>query len=343
MLYASVVSTDPAINLQLALGVELSVLPPYLYALWSIKSADEGASAPAIEAARTIRAVVYEEMLHAGLVANILNALGTPPDLLAHLVDYPGPLPGHAALPPNGYVVGLGPLNADTLDTFLKIERPGWEPDEVKDDPQWITINELYDQVLAQLDKLGKDAFDHGHQLPPGDNPGPGRMLAITDIESVREAVATVLDQGEGHRPPPPPPPGQPPDYSYESDDDHEVAHYYQFEAIAGYLTSGLIDPERDLYPLVTDPDPTRYSAEQQAANNAFNKLYTALLDSLQETLGSPEPRAFGAPTQIMNELEQRAALLRNAGPIPGTGQLAGPTFAYLKTSGSGGDADGAG
>lgn len=143
LLYASVVSTDPTINLQLALGVELAVLPPYLYALWSIKSADEGASPPALEAARSIRAVVYEEMLHAGLVANILNALGKPPDLLEHLVDYPGPLPGHAALPPHGYVVGLGPLSTDTIDTFLKIERPGWEPPEAFEDPQWITINDL--------------------------------------------------------------------------------------------------------------------------------------------------------------------------------------------------------
>jgi len=328
MLYASVVSTDPTVNLQLALGVELAVLPPYLYALWSIKPAHEGASAPALEAARTLRAVVYEEMLHAGLVANILNALGTQPDLMEHLVDYPGPLPGHAALPPQGYVVGLGPLSSETVGTFLKIERPGWEPPEVIEDPDWITINDLYERVLGQLEKLGKGAFSHRHQLPLQDNPGPGRMITIKDIDSVRQAVETVLDQGEGHKPPPP---GQPPDYSYENDDDHEVAHYYQFENIARYLTGGLIDPERDLYPLVVDPDPASYSAEQQTANRNFNKLYTALLDALQATLSSAEPRAYGAPTQIMVELEQAAARLRSAGLIPGTDEMAGPTFEYLK------------
>lgn len=336
MLYASVVSDDPTINLQLALGVELAVLPPYLYALWSIKPAEEGASVPALEAARSIRAVVYEEMLHAGLVANTLNALGTKPNLVEHLVHYPGPLPGHASEPPYGYVVELGPVSADTVSMFLKIERPGWEPPEVIQDPQWITINDLYDHLLSQLEKLGPHAFDHGHQLPLGDNPGPGRMIAIDDIGCVRYAVRTVLDQGEGHKPPPPPPPGQPPDLSYESDDEHEVAHYYQFQNIAGYLADGLIDGERDLYPVVANPDPAAYSPQQQSANHGFNELYTELINTLQATLGSPEPRAFGPPTQLMNQLEQRAAVLRSAGPIPGTNQLAGPTFEYLDTPNGG-------
>jgi Ferritin-like len=71
VLNASALSDDPASNLQLALGVELAVLPPYLYALWSIKSAAEGASAAALEAANTVRAVAYEEMLHAGLVRRL--------------------------------------------------------------------------------------------------------------------------------------------------------------------------------------------------------------------------------------------------------------------------------
>src|SRR5258706_7162370 len=50
LLNASVLSDDPAVNLQLGLGVELAVLPPYLYALWSIKPAAEGASDAAAEA-----------------------------------------------------------------------------------------------------------------------------------------------------------------------------------------------------------------------------------------------------------------------------------------------------
>ena len=44
-------------HLQLALGIELSTIPPYLCALYSI-------SDPASEASRLIRGVVIEEMLH---------------------------------------------------------------------------------------------------------------------------------------------------------------------------------------------------------------------------------------------------------------------------------------
>ncbi|MGZ6590056.1 MAG: ferritin-like domain-containing protein, partial [Solirubrobacteraceae bacterium] len=145
MLNASVLSDDPATNLQLALGVELSVLPPYLYALWSIKSRADGASNAAVEAANSIRAVVYEEMLHAGLVGNILNALGVRPQVSEHLMSYPGPLPGHTTDPPYAYDVGLGPLSPTTVATFLRIELPEW--DAPRDRGPWITIAELYDEV----------------------------------------------------------------------------------------------------------------------------------------------------------------------------------------------------
>ncbi len=143
MLKASALSEDPSANLQLALGIELAVLPPYLYALWSIKSAGEGASQAAAEAAYAIRTVVYEEMLHAGLVANLLNALGVRPDLTAHLMSYPGPLPGHVTEPPWGYEVGLGPLCATALGTFLRIERPVWDPPPGLDQG-WITLGQFY-------------------------------------------------------------------------------------------------------------------------------------------------------------------------------------------------------
>ena len=322
MLIASALSDDPATNLQLALGVELAVLPPYLYALWSIKSPAEGASAAATEAANSIRAVVYEEMLHAGLVGNMLNAIGVRPQVLAHLMRYPGPLPGHTTKPPYAYDVALGPLSPATVGTFLKIERPDWEPPLAAGD--WITIGDLYDAVKAQLQKLPGGSFGGGRQLPLGDNPGPGQMIDVVDLESALEAIETVVDQGEGHRP------KSSDDPLAESDDDHEVAHYYQFQTISQYFTNGLIDPDRDLHPVIENPEAARYTPEQQAANHRFNEIYTALLNSLQSTFSSDAPRAFGPPVQLMMQLAQLAAVLRNAGTVPGTNDVAGPTFEYV-------------
>lgn len=329
MLSASALADDPAANLQLALGIELAVLPPYLYALWSIKSRAEGAAEAALEAAAAIRAVVYEEMLHAGLVANLINALGRErPDVSAFLVAYPGPLPGHTTEPPYAFTVGLQPLSTSSVETFLRIEQPEWAPPEGVA-TGWITIGAFYEAVAAQLRELGPGAFGGGHQLPLSDNPGPGRMIGVDDLRSALEAIETVVDQGEGHRPKSPDRP-KPAD---EDDDDHEVAHYYQFKAVAGYLEGKLIDPDRDVYPLIENPDASRYTPDQVAANRRFNETYSALLDSLQTTFSSDSPEAFGVPTELMTQLPHLASLLRNAGPVPGTDRLAGPTFEYLRDS----------
>ena len=327
MLNASVLSTDPAKNLQLGLGVELAVLPPYLYALWSIKSRAEGASTAAEQAATALRAVVYEEMLHAGLVCNLLNAIDRPPCITGHLMSYPGPLPGHTTDPKYAYDVGLLPLSAAAAATFMRIELPEW--DEASASADWITIADLYAEVKKQLEQ-GQNSFAGGRQFPLGDNPGPSQLTQIDSLESAVEAIDVVIDQGEGHKPPVNPP--DPHDLSYESDDDHEVAHYYQFKTIASYFDSKQIDPARDVHPVVPNPDASKYTATQQRANARFNKAYSALLDSLQKAVSSTAPRAFGRPTKIMAQLEQLAAVLRNAGTVPGTDHVAGPTFQYLHT-----------
>lgn len=328
VLAASVLSDDPAKNLQLGLGVELAVLPPYLYALWSIKSRAEGASQAAVQAATAIRGVVYEEMLHAGLVCNLLNAIGAPPNILGHLMSYPGPLPGHTTDPKYAYDVGLLGLSQDAAATFMRIELPEW--DEASASPDWITIADLYAGVKRQLEQ-GQNSFAGGRQFPLGDNPGPSQLTQIDSLQSAVEAIDIVIDQGEGHKPTVNP--NDPNDVSYESDDDHEVAHYYQFKTIASYFDSGAIELERDVHPVIANPDAGKYTPAQQRANDRFNKAYSALLDRLQNAVSSNAPRAFGPPTEIMAQLEQLAAVLRNAGTVPGTDRVAGPTFQYLYKS----------
>src|SRR5579871_5515297 len=75
-------------HLQTAMQVELSTIPPYLCALYSIK---EGTNQ---ESARIIQSVVMEEMLHLVMVANIINALGFNPQIDGSIVKpYPTTLP----------------------------------------------------------------------------------------------------------------------------------------------------------------------------------------------------------------------------------------------------------
>ncbi len=323
MLEASAVSDDPVTNLQLTLGVELAVIPPYLYALWSIKPAAEGAGPAAREAARTIRAVLYEEMLHAALVGNILNALGKAPHVTSHLATYPGPLPGHIKAGPYAFNVFLGSFSADTVDMFLKIENPHWaNPGAAADG--WTTLREMYDRVVAEL-RQQNPPFSGGRQIAAADSPGAGRMLPVTSLQSAIDAIAIILDQGEGLQPKKKDEPSV-----YEDDKDHEVAHYYQFQTIRDYFSGGLVMPSRDVYPLIENPDPERYSLAQRAANDRFNQVYTALLNSMQKMFTSPSPTPFGRPTELMGQLSHLTAVLRSLGPVPGTAHLAGPSFQYL-------------
>lgn len=325
MLQASSYSkTDPIKNLQLGLGIELSVLPPYLYTMWSIRAQSEGASVAAVEAANTIRSVAYEEMLHAGIVANLLNALGALPDVTKHLMRYPGTLPGFVTTGPHAFDVGLCPLSKDTIKTFMRIELPEFDTRSPQDvaTAGWITIPEFYNALKGQLKEMDPGAFHHGRQLPPTDNPGPGRMINVVDLATALEGIDVIVDQGEGHKPKDPTDPPT-------DDDDHEVSHFVQFQTIGMYLTQKLI-PKRDLHPVIANPDASMYGATQQAANRAFNAVYSELLDSLQASLSIGSPKVFGSSTTLMKNLAHAAARLRTLGNVPGTKFVAGPTFEYI-------------
>src|SRR6185295_5119609 len=75
-------------HLQTAVALELSTLPPYLTAWWSIRSSGS--------AKRLLKQVVLQEMLHMGLICNCLNALGDRPRIAFRDVvqRYPAHLPG---------------------------------------------------------------------------------------------------------------------------------------------------------------------------------------------------------------------------------------------------------
>jgi len=64
--------TDLHEHLEWAMAIELLTIPPYLYALYSIKDRDA-------VSAKLIRSIVAEEMLHLALAANVLLAVGGNP------------------------------------------------------------------------------------------------------------------------------------------------------------------------------------------------------------------------------------------------------------------------
>ena len=325
MLEARLVADDVEPNLQLALAIELAVLPPYLYALWSIESQADGAGWAATEAATVIRNVAYEEMLHIALVANVLRAIGATPNVFAYPMTYPGFLPGHV----DDFQVCLGPLSESTAKMFMQIELPEWGPPPPTAAAGQITIGAFYELIKGQLRGPPPQPFPGGPQILTADNPGAGSLLPVTDLDSALDALQIVIDQGEGHQQQDPH--GGP---AFEDDDDHEVAHYYQFATIAKYLAAGSITPATDVRPVIENPDASLYDDAQCAANTAFNTAYSRLLDGLALIFKAPSPEVFGPLTDAMGQLSHLAALLRQTGTVGKTQFVPGPTFEYIPQSG---------
>src|SRR5262245_49941439 len=106
-----------------AAEIEHGLMCCYLYAAFSLKTADESGLSPAqLEATRRWRGVILdvavEEMLHLGLVANLLTAIGATP----HFSRPNFPVaPGYH---PAGVVVELAPFSKETIDHFVFLERP---------------------------------------------------------------------------------------------------------------------------------------------------------------------------------------------------------------------------
>src|ERR1700743_3252697 len=129
-------------HLQTAIEIELSTIPPYLCALYSIK---EGTNTfPAF----IIRSVVVEEMLHMILAANILNAIGGEPEINTREVvpKYPGFL-FHSD---KKVKLELLPFSKDTLEGFLKIEKPA-KTDKPPENGHYHSIGQFYEAIMNGL------------------------------------------------------------------------------------------------------------------------------------------------------------------------------------------------
>src|SRR5262245_48452660 len=81
--------------LQAALELEHATIPPYLVAAYSLKAVNG-------EIKRWVVDVALEEMFHMTLVANIMNAIGTPPRL-----NHPGFIPAYPCELPGSVHGGL--------------------------------------------------------------------------------------------------------------------------------------------------------------------------------------------------------------------------------------------
>ena len=84
---------DLKMNLQQAIELEHSTIPPYLVANFTLFNAQNQANQPLSD---IIGSVLGEEMLHMSIACNVLNAIGGSPQINVKpfIPTYPGHLPG---------------------------------------------------------------------------------------------------------------------------------------------------------------------------------------------------------------------------------------------------------
>jgi hypothetical protein len=187
-----------------AIRLEHATIPPYLCALWSIKSGD----GPVYD---RLESIVLDEMVHMALACNLLTSIGGDPDLKSALPRYPGPLPGDVH---PGLQVGLQGLTRELVENvFMQIECPEKLAQPVAEG--YPTIGDFYDAVLAQFRKLPEGSITGRRQVTAMG----GRVFPVNSLADAERAIHGIKRQGEGSGRSPAVAPG-------------ELAHYYRFAEI---------------------------------------------------------------------------------------------------------------
>jgi hypothetical protein len=351
-------------HLQYAIGLELTTIPAYLCALYSISP---GANTAACE---IIQSVVLEEMLHMALAANLLNAIGGTPST-GPVAGGPSPVPVYPARVP--YINGMPEIHLQAfstaaLDDFIAIESPA-EQDSSDSGEQYDSIGAFYDAIEDGLKRLcGPEMFaaarqERGHcQVSSHDYyGGAGTLIEVTDLDSALNALTEIVREGEGlprkaldqtahdhllsgtrpgrlagHR-------------SYDVVDADKLpygwkmySHYARFKEIqAGrrYCPDQLVgdQPAGDILPtdwravrlMTTDPKAQKYhDTWAYEPMMACNRTYTALVDATYRGFNGEQGLLRDA-VRLMYELKYQAgALLNTPSPIE-PGRTLGPAFEY--------------
>jgi hypothetical protein len=318
--------------LQVAIQLEHSTIPPYLYALYSLGTSGNQ------DAADIIQSVVVQEMLHLNLAANVLNAIGGSPIIASEsfIPKYPGPLPG---LVENQLIVHLAPCSIDVLrDTFLVIEQPEDPlnfPMEAMAGATPLTIGQFYQGTSDAIGQLGDKAFTGNPDRQV--TKGIGGAIAVTDVGSAQRAIAIIVEQGEGTS------------ISPEESDGGAFAHYYRFaEIVKGrrlvpnpdwqppeppdqkYHYAGApipFDPAT-VFAIPTDPEDVNYPPSTLARRviDTFNYNYTGLLETLHVGFNG-DPGVIGGAVGAMFSLRQQAIEMMSGHSTNGV--AVGPTFEW--------------
>lgn len=311
-------------HLEWAIKVELTTIPPYLYAFYSMKDKKS-------EAAELIMSVAIEEMLHVALASNLLISVGGQPRFYRKdlMPVYPGPLPHHVP----GFIVNLEKCTREQIvKCFMAIEVPSEV--EVPEDDNFESIGQFYlaiEQAFQRLDESGTlfDANEPAKQWVAGQYEkskyiadDSGGLVLVEDLESANLALSYIVNQGEGIR-----------HDHYADPAQQELAHYYKFEQIASGRS-----PIGEILPLVRNPKTSEMTSPAKEISQLFNASYCYFLTVMEELYTPTDEKGKMAYVMKIYGIMERlmGPVARCLVQIPyrnDTKENAGPTFEFYEFS----------
>lgn len=223
------VVTDPAewtveqlfAHLFSAAFIELSTIPLYLYAFYSIKGRSYSEWSAGRGPVDDFRTIVIEEMLHLCLVRNMIVAIGHGDKIKFYKEDF---LPKYPEVMLNRdpeLPLVLGPLSYSlALNVFMEVEKPQKKTTKKPPPDHYFSLGEFYESLHHGFDYVyAKDnhLFDNNHpDLQYGttywNEGGGGRPIVITKqlwgnepnqytlhpLGAAHKAIDVITAQGEG-------------------------------------------------------------------------------------------------------------------------------------------------
>lgn len=338
-----------------AAELEHLVMLQYLFAAFSLKlKMDEGLSPETLPAVqrwrRTLLEIGEQEMLHLAIVQNLLTAVGAAPRFARPNF----PMPAYSY--PAGVRIELVPFGEAALRHFAYLERPegmafddaeGFEAmeqavalphddgDEIVPQLQeFETIGQLYRSIGDGIEHLAERLGPERLFIGPSSAQATEEhfrwpeLVAVTDVESARRAIDTIVEQGEGAR------------------GEWREAHFGRLLGILDeYLAIRAADPAFEparpvvmanvrpqttgiTVPLITDPGTTRTMDLLNVVNEVSLQLlsrYFAHTDETPEQLGVLADVAVGLMYAAIKPLGTVLTTLPIGPDRPGV--TAGPGF----------------
>lgn len=337
-------------SLQSAIELEFATIPLYLSAMWSIANHKA-------EVYYLIRSVVMEEMLHMSLACNMLKGIGGSPQIIPP--TFPGTgLPGNVMPDLQLYLAGLNytPVEGQGLapiDMFMEIEHPAQPVRQAGETPEtfaaatygtigefYTAIGQAFQDLKPSISTTGQctanigvpDPNDPGHQPPPPPSVTES-LQPLAGLDDVLNAIASIIDQGEGTSTSPDSPVVDP----------GELAHYYRFGEIkygkrfvqvnGEWGWQGDPVPFPECYPVAAVPS-GGYPGVAEV--ETFGQQYATLLSDLQGAWNGTGQSSLDPAIGDMSDLQETAKTIV-VKAIPGSSPPAnyGPDFIPRSSTGS--------